>query len=112
MAVKTRAELKADIDAVLSNPTFHDVTPEMIRSILTDISDSMFVAADDYTYPASVETLNVASATSGITVDGQKVVGGQWEAISDDDGSSLANLKDTVNNILAALRGHGLIYSE
>lgn len=108
---KTRAELQAAINYVLEDPEYASITAEQIREILIDISDSMFVSEDDYTYPAEVETLNITSTTLGLKVAGVKVVGEQGTAIgfANEDTPSLSEAVGKINALISALGAHGLI---
>lgn len=113
MAVKTRAELQADINAVLVDPELHSVTAAMIRQLLIDISDSMFVAEDNYAPPdnLTIESLELTNGDYGLSVEGDKVVGARGPYILHliTSEASPEDIAEKVNEIIATLEGHGLI---
>lgn len=108
--IKTRAQLQTAINDVLQNSEPGSITPEQIRVLLIDISDSMFVSEDDYTYPTVVESLSVTSPTLGIYVDDIKILGGQKASINYNlSPTTLADLHAVVMAIISRLESHGLI---
>lgn len=51
----------------------------------------------------------VEAGSEGFVVAGKRVVGGQYSAISNASGSDIASVNSKLNEILVALRAHGLI---
>ena len=118
---KTRAELIAMIDGLFTDPEPHSITPSQIQDLLKKIVTSMFMKLDEFTYPATVETLEIASPSSGLTVDGRKVIGEQQSHvthITDDDVDTMKEgglqngitfIKDKFNDLITKLESHGII---
>jgi hypothetical protein len=113
---KTRADLKAQKDAFLINNSGNAITPEQFNTLFEDLLDSVFLPEDDYTYPASVETINVTSATFGVQVNEVKVVGERQPLIdtpamdaADGLQANLNKIRDKLREVVVAMENHGLI---
>lgn len=108
---KTRAELIALIEGLFTDPAPHSITPAQFQDLFTKIVTSMFMKLDEFTYPATVETLEISSQSSGLTIDGTKVVGGQQPSIPavSESELSLAETAASVNAIIVTMKSHGLI---
>ena len=103
--------MAAQVDALFTGAEPRTITAEQVGTILKNIIDAAFLAEDDYTYPAEVETINVTSATLGVTVDGEKVVGEQQAAVPvlTAETATAEDVAETVNDIITKLENHGLI---
>jgi hypothetical protein len=111
--IKTRSELKTAIDALLVDNQNNSITPGQINSLLTDIIDSVFTQEDDYSYPVTVETINITSPSIGVKVEGTRVLTVQQPGIAtiSETTGTLADCISAINSVIDAITEHGLIES-
>lgn len=66
MAVRTRAQLKADADSYLPDNAGGDISPEDVRERVKDLADSVAIPAEpqNWTKPQRVEPAALASGTT------------------------------------------------
>jgi len=118
MAVKTREQLIADIEALFIQNGAFGITPGSVKDRLRDIIDS-YLMGQDSAMDLSVGSVDVTP--DGYKVDGVKVVGQQLPGINNMGTvystlavdivlqAALEELAGGIDGILNVLREHGLI---